>query len=226
MVSLIVPVLNEGGTITECLENLTALKGRKEIIVVDGGSRDSTVRLTRRYRGVRLFKSPAGRAKQMNAGAKRARGSTLMFVHADSRLPREALTQAEAACAKDDVVGGRFNLRLDAPGFKYRLTEELINARSRLTRIATGDQCIFVKRHVFERLGGYADIPLMEDVELCSRLRREGRFVALSARARTSARRWEKNGFWPTVILMWSLRGLYAAGVPASRLAQWYSHVR
>lgn len=226
MVSLIVPVLNERAIVAESLAALRGLDGPKEIIVVDGGSTDGTWEVLRRQKGIRAVRSEPGRARQMNAGARLARGEILLFVHLDSRLPTAALPSVENACAPPGVVGGRFDLRLAGTGIRYRLTENLINLRSRVSGTATGDQCIFVRRSVFERLGGYADIPLMEDVELCRRLRRRGRFVALRVRVETSARRWERNGFWRTVLLMWSLRALYAAGASPERLSGFYKAVR
>ncbi|MBI2059962.1 MAG: TIGR04283 family arsenosugar biosynthesis glycosyltransferase [Nitrospirae bacterium] len=231
VISIIIPVLNEAGGIRDCLEHVRSLRGGKEIVVVDGGRSDGTADIVRRLVRTRsaklkLIRSEPGRARQMNRGASDAKGDILLFLHADSRLPGNALSVVENACRTPDVVGGRFDLRLDAAGVRFRLTEKLINIRSRASRLATGDQCIFVKRKIFERMGGYAEIPLMEDVELCSRLRQMGRFVALAERATTSARRWEKNGFARTVLLMWSLRGLYALGAPPPTLARWYVHIR
>jgi rSAM/selenodomain-associated transferase 2 len=162
----------------------------------------------------------------MNAGAAAARGEVLLFLHADTRLPEDAGDVVARALVDPGVVGGFFAIVLDAPGWRYRLTERLISVRSRLTGIATGDQAIFVRRAVFEALGGFASLPLMEDVELMHRLRRRGRVAALPEAVITSARRWQGRGFWRTVLLMWSLRLAYYAGVAPSTLARWYTDAR
>jgi rSAM/selenodomain-associated transferase 2 len=162
----------------------------------------------------------------MNAGAVSATGEILLFLHADTRLPPTAFDDVDRALADPDTVGGRFDVRLDRAGAVYRLIETLMNARSRATRIATGDQAIFVRRRVFEDLGGYAPIPLMEDVEFSRRLKRRGRVACLRTRVVTSARRWEQAGPWRTILRMWWLRALYAAGVSPHRLARAYTPIR
>jgi rSAM/selenodomain-associated transferase 2 len=158
----------------------------------------------------------------MNAGARHARGDVLLFLHADTRLPDGALEAIARALADPKVVGGRFDVRFDSPRPIMRVVAWLMNRRSRLTGIATGDQGIFVRRAVFEALGGYADIPLMEDIELSRRLKRRGRLAALPLRATTAARKWEREGAACTIALMWGLRLLYFVGASPARLHRWY----
>ena len=173
-------------------------------------------------RGVGLVSSDRGRARQMNAGAAAATGEILLFLHADTRLPPAAVEAVRRALADPSVVYGRFGVRFDAPGAAFRLIARLMNLRSRLTGICTGDQAIFVRRSAFERLAGYADIALMEDVELTRRLKRIGGFAPLGLRVTTSARRWEQHGVARTVVLMWTLRALHFCGVGPDRLHRWY----
>src|SRR5437867_3143174 len=167
-----------------------------------------------------------GRAQQMNAGAAAARGEVLLFLHADTRLPAGYAQAVAGALADPAVVGGRFDVRLDAAGLVYQALGRLISLRSRLTRVATGDQAIFVRRVVFERLGGYPLVPLMEDVALSRAMKRAGRVACLSETVTTSARRWQRHGVARTVLLMWALRAAYYAGVPPARLARVYPDAR
>jgi rSAM/selenodomain-associated transferase 2 len=194
--------------------------------VVDGGSRVGTVAVARRAAGVRVLESAPGRARQMNAGARAATGDALLFLHADTRLPDGAAAAIAAALAPGGVVGGRFDVRLDSPRPLLRVVGAMMNGRSRATGICTGDQAIFVRRDVFESLGGYAEIPLMEDIELSRRLKRRGRLAALRLRVSTSARKWEREGVLRTIALMWTLRLLYWAGVAPARLVGWYYRPR
>jgi rSAM/selenodomain-associated transferase 2 len=162
----------------------------------------------------------------MNAGATVAQGDVLLFLHADTRLPPGCAAPLARALGDPDAVGGRFDVRLDASGLAYRIIERAISLRSRLTGVATGDQAIFVRRDVFERLGGYPPLPLMEDIALCRALKRAGRLVALRETVLTSARRWQRDGVARTVLLMWALRAAYYAGVPPERLARVYARTR
>ncbi len=223
-ISVIIPTLDEAARIEATIEAVAALRPH-EIIVADGGSRDGTPTLAA-GRPCRVVASPRGRAVQMNAGAASATGEVLLFLHADTRLPPTAFDDVVHALADPGTVGGRFDVRLDRAGAVYRLIETLMNARSRATRIATGDQAIFVRRRVFEELGGYAPIPLMEDVEFSRRLKRRGRVACLRTQVVTSARRWEQAGPWRTILRMWWLRALYAAGVSPHRLARAYAPIR
>ncbi len=223
-VSVIVPTLDE-----EHALDVTVAAARQpgllEIIVVDGGSRDRTVDVARACAD-RVLRGGRGRATQMNAGAAVARGDVLLFLHADTRLPPGCHQAITRALADDGVVGGRFDLRLDAQGFPYRLVERMISLRSRLTRVATGDQAIFARRSVFEQLGGYPLLPLMEDIAFCRALKRAGRIACLRERVVTSARRWQRRGVVRTVLLMWAVRAAYYAGVSPARLARAYSDAR
>jgi rSAM/selenodomain-associated transferase 2 len=193
-----------------------------EIILVNGGSTDATATIGARSPQVRLLSSPRGRARQMNEGARAARGDVLLFLHADTLLPDGALAAVGAAVGDPGVVAGRFDVRFDNPRPVFRMIAWFMNQRSRRSGISTGDQAIFVRREVFEALGGYPDIPLMEDVELCRRLKRRGRLAALRLRVTTSSRKWEREGAVGTILLMWALRFLYMVGVPPARLHRWY----
>ena len=222
--SVIVPTLDEACAI---VPTLTAARqpGLDELIVVDGGSVDTTVALARPLAD-RVLAAPRGRARQMNAGAAAAGGDILLFLHADTRLPARYPALVRDALGTPGVVGGRFDLRLDAAGLAYRVIERLISLRSRLTRVATGDQAIFVRRDLFERLGGYPVVPLMEDLALSCGICPAGLVDCLRDAVTTSARRWQRHGVTRTVLLMWLLRAAYYAGVPPERLARTYTDPR
>lgn len=223
-ISVIIPVLNEEQTIASTLE---ALKRRapNEIIVVDGGSADRTCAICARF-GITILSAERGRARQMNLGARRARGDILLFLHADTRLPPSALADIEAALSDSRYVGGRFDVELEGAHWMLKIIGALINHRSRATKVATGDQGLFVRREVFERMGGFQDIPLMEDVAFSRRLKRMGRVACLRSRVVTSARRWEADGVWRTIFRMWALKLLYFAGVSPARLKVFYADTR
>ncbi len=220
--SVIVPALDEGETIAATLARLQPLRGRgHEVLVVDGGSRDDT-RARAAALADRVLQAPRGRARQMNAGAAQAAGDLLWFVHADTLVPPDADRLLVAALAGRGAAWGRFDVRLSGRRPLLRLIGRLMNLRSRLTGIATGDQGLFVSRELFGRVGGFPDLPLMEDVELSRRLRRELRPLCLRQRLVTSSRRWKQRGVLRTVALMWYLRAAWALGVPAQRLAARY----
>ena len=221
-VSIVIPVLNEASHLPELLDRLAAFRDQAEVIVVDGGSSDGTAERARAAGWARVLTAPRGRARQMNAGAAAAGGEVLLFLHADTTPPPTALQEIRAAMADPGVVGGRFDVRLDSPRAIYRVVETFMNRRSRWTGIWTGDQAIFVRRAAFERLGGYPDLPLMEDVEFTRRLKRAGRRACLSSRVTASARKWEREGPLRTIVLMWGLRFLYMLGVSPARLHRWY----
>jgi len=223
-ISVIVPTLDEAPVLASTLAAARAADD-VEIVVVDGGSRDATVAAARTLAD-RVLDAPRGRAQQMNVGAQVARGDVLLFLHADTLLPAGYAAAVRGALARADAVGGRFDVRLDAPGVVFRLTERLINMRSRMTGVSTGDQAIFVRRTVFERIGGYPPLPLMEDIALCRALKRLGVMVALRDAVVTSARRWQRQGVVRTVLLMWGLRAAYYAGVSPVRLARLYADAR
>ncbi|MCG6886557.1 MAG: TIGR04283 family arsenosugar biosynthesis glycosyltransferase [Proteobacteria bacterium] len=225
-VSIIIPVLNEAAAIADNLASLQAWRNNGvEVILVDGGSRDATRRLASQYVD-RVLKASAGRACQMNTGAAVAQGEVLLFLHADTRLPSTATALVKTALAGGDRQWGRFNVRLSGRQVMFRLIERMMNMRSCLTGIVTGDHAMFVRRHVFEQVGGFPDIPLMEDIAISRRLRKISRPVCLSVPVVTSSRRWEQAGILRTVLLMWMLRLAYFLGVPPRRLAAIYYPVR
>lgn len=220
--SIVVPALNEAGVIGDTLQALAPLRAQGcEVIVVDGGSRDATVALAQAWAD-RVLAAPRGRASQMNAGAAAARGDVLLFLHADTRLPADAHRQIETGMARTGRRWGRFDVRLSGVHPLLRVVERLMNLRSRLSGIATGDQAMFVERRLFLEVGAFPDQPLMEDVELSKRLKRHGRPLCLRVPVVTSSRRWEEGGIVRTILLMWALRAAYALGVPAERLARRY----
>lgn len=222
--SIVIPTLDEAGHLADTLVRARS-EGVEQIIVVDGGSSDATCAVARAHADL-VLATCRGRAVQMNTGAARATGDILLFLHADTLLPRGFAAAVRAACTSPDVVGGRFDVALEPSSPLLRLTARLINLRSRWSRLATGDQAIFVLRDVFVRLGGYAAIPLMEDLDLTRRMKRAGRIACLRDRVITSSRRWRRDGVIRTILLMWSLRFLYFAGVPAHRLARFYGNTR
>ena len=220
--SIVVPTLNEAVNLARLLPVLVAREPAAEVLVVDGGCEDDSRAVVAGVPSVRWLSAPRGRARQMNAGAGAAGGDVLLFLHADTRLPDGAGEAVRRALGDPAVVGGRFDVRLDSPRRLLALVGWLMNRRSRLTGICTGDQAIFVRRAVFDALGGYPDIPLMEDVEFTRQLKRRGRLAALRLRVVTSARKWEREGPLRTVVLMWTLRLLFTCGVSPTRLHRWY----
>lgn len=214
MLSIIVPTLNEAGAIAPALKRLEPLRRRgTEVIVVDGGSGDDTAALARPLAD-RVIDAPRGRASQMNAGAAVAAGDMLLFLHADTVLPEGADALVDAGHA-----WGRFDVRIDGRHPLLRLVASMMNLRSRLTGVCTGDQAIFVRRALFTEIGGYPDIPLMEDIALSKALRRRAPPWCLRQRVTTSGRRWEARGVARTVLLMWRLRFDYWRGVDPRALA-------
>lgn len=219
--SIIVPALNEAARIVATLDALEPLRARgHEVLVVDGGSGDDTAARARPH-ATAVLSAPRGRASQMNAGAARAQGDVLLFLHADTLLPDQA-DRLVAKVLSRGALWGRFDVRIAGRARMLPLIEALMNRRSRLTGIATGDQAIFVRREVFELVGGYPEQPLMEDIELSKRLLARGRPACLREQVITSGRRWEAKGVWRTVLLMWWLRWRYWRGAPAETLAKAY----
>jgi len=203
--------------------------------VVDGGSTDETPALLESYRlktqssalsPVHWVTAPPGRARQMNEGAKASHGEVLLFLHADTQLPRDANTVINRVLADRRMVGGRFDVRFDRPSMWGTIISKTMNWRSRLSGLATGDQALFVRRPIFEQMGGFADMPLMEDIEFSGRLKQAGATAALTATVTTSFRRWEQQGPLRTILLMWTLRFLYWIGISPSHLVKWYNAVR
>ncbi|MCJ8169337.1 TIGR04283 family arsenosugar biosynthesis glycosyltransferase [Atopomonas sediminilitoris] len=218
--SLIIPTLNDAEALGLLLAQLQIHRAEVELIVVDGHSQDTSIAIATPLAD-HVLCSPAGRARQMNAGAAHAQGETLLFVHADTQLPDNF--PALISHAMQHADWGRFDLRLQPSTALLRCVAWFINTRSRLTRIATGDQGIFVRRRLWQQLGGYADIALMEDIELSRRLKRAGQFAAIRTPLITSSRRWLKHGTLRTIGLMWSLRWRYWRGAdPADLAARYY----
>ncbi|MGZ5098633.1 MAG: TIGR04283 family arsenosugar biosynthesis glycosyltransferase [Usitatibacter sp.] len=219
--SIIVPVLDEASSIEATLAAVQPWRARGiEVVVVDGGSRDATRDLARPLAD-RVIDAPRGRASQMNAGARAAAGGVLLFVHADTILPGAAadLVQRMDASGRE---WGRFDVAIAGADPLLRFVARLMNARSRLTGIATGDQAMFVRRAAFEAVGGFPEIPLMEDVALSKKLRRRSAPLCLREWVLTSGRRWERHGALRTILLMWRLRLAYALGADPHRLARRY----
>jgi rSAM/selenodomain-associated transferase 2 len=220
--SIVVPVLDEAAGIAASLRDLAALRERgAEIVVVDGGSRDATRSLAAPFAD-RVVDSPRGRALQMNAGAQAARGATLLFLHADTRLPPGALDAIGSGLERTGRAWGRFDVEISGGGAMLRVVAFMMNARSRATGIATGDQAIFVRRDAFEASGGFPAIPLMEDVALSKVLKRRSPPLCLRERVVTSGRRWRRHGTFRTIVLMWRLRLAFALGADPRRLARRY----
>ena len=228
MLAVVIPVLNEAKSIASTLARLQPMRGRgARVIVVDGGSTDATVVIAEPYAD-RLLHSPPGRAQQMNAGARAAiddDADVLLFLHADCGLPDSADHLIDTALRTSGRAWGRFDVRIDGPR-ALAIIAAMMNLRSRLTGICTGDQAIFVTRLAFQQLSGFAPIALMEDVEFSKRAKRLSRPAALSACVLTSGRRWQRHGIWRTIVLMWRFRAAYFFGADPQRLAQRYHDAR
>jgi rSAM/selenodomain-associated transferase 2 len=222
LLSVVVPTLNEAGEIGAALEALQPLRERgAEVIVVDGGSADGTAKLAAPLAD-RVLTSEPGRARQQNAGAREARGEILLFLHADTRLPPGSDALILEGLAGSGRGWGRFDVRLSGAHPALRVIERMISWRSRLTRMASGDQAIFVRRPLFHSVGGFPEIPLMEDLALSRALKRLGPPLCLRARVTTSSRRWERGGIARTILLMWRLRLAYYRGADPAELAERY----
>jgi rSAM/selenodomain-associated transferase 2 len=222
-VSIIVPVLDEAADIEATLTALAPYRTRGcELIVVDGGSRDGTIALANPLSD-RVLTAPRGRAAQMNAGAAAARGDVLLFLHADTKLPANADALICDGLAQSGRIWGRFDVRFDQGGV-MPLIAIMMNLRSRLTCVATGDQAIFVTRAAFNAVGGFPVQPLMEDIAFSSRIRRVGCPEYIRARVTTSARRWQTQGILRTIFLMWRLRLAYFLGADPVHLARQYGY--
>ena len=223
-ISIVIPVLNEEKSIAETVAALMPLNPH-ELIIVDGGSSDRTHEICSRL-DVTVLSSPRGRGLQMNHGARQATGDVLLFLHADTRLPGSSIDDIRGALRNPQCVGGRFDVQLDGVHWMLGVIGAMISMRSRMSRVATGDQGIFVRRGIFAELGGYPDIPLMEDVAFSRALKRRGAVACLRSRVITSARRWEKQGIWRTILRMWLLKLLYLVGVSPVRLKRYYGDAR
>jgi len=224
MVTIIIPVLNEEKTIEKCIKNIIELPGQKELIVVDGGSHDKTVEIARRY--AQVITSPKGRAKQMNGGAKVAKGDILWFVHSDSKLHLSSIFEMENAIA-EKYIGGCFRLYFYDLDTKFmRFVANSSNLRAKYLKLIFGDQGIFMRRDIFEKLGGFEDIELMEDWEFSRRIHRLGKMKMIDKNIGTSARRFERDGQLKTLLKMHKIKILYLLGTPPEKLNRIYRKVR
>jgi rSAM/selenodomain-associated transferase 2 len=222
--SIIIPVLNEEARIAETIDHIRSLADGKaaEIIIADGDPAGGTLRAIPDGACRKLLSEP-GRGRQLNRGAGAASGEVLIFLHADTKLPPGALISIGETLRDRRLAGGAFDLAIDSPRRAFRLIERVASLRTRLTRVPYGDQAIFLRRDWFRSLGGYREIPIMEDVDLMRRLKRSGgRIAILPERVVTSARRWEQEGIFTTTLRNWSLVTLFLLGVDAGRLARWY----
>ncbi len=217
-ISVIIPTLNE----ESCLEHtLKSIGQGVEIIVVDAGSSDSTIRTANKFTD-RIIISEKGRGAQMDSGARMATSDIFLFLHADTRLPDDWREKVAEALKDGKVIGGGFRLRIDSKRFSFRIIEAMVNLRSRYLGLVYGDQAIFVKKQVFLQVGGFKGLPLMEDVDLIRRLKRQGRVVLLDVEVITSLRQWERKGVLKTTLRNWLFLSLYYFGVSPERLYKKY----
>lgn len=231
-VSIIVPILNEANNLPHLFTHIAGLNpSLQQIILVDGGSNDDSFEWAQKFIADlnnsnqsainwQVVKSQAGRARQMNKGASLATSDILLFLHADTELPTHAVADIQTAMQKSEW--GRFNVKLNSRQPMLWVVSHMINLRSRLTSIATGDQAIFITRKLFEQVGGYPQQALMEDVELCKQLKAKSKPACLKTKVITSARRWEQHGTCRTILLMWQLRFDYWRGVSADNIKARY----
>jgi rSAM/selenodomain-associated transferase 2 len=218
LVSIVVPALDEAAALPTCLAALRAQTPPFELLVVDGGSRDATVELAQRL-GARVLAAPRGRGRQLAAGAAAARGDVLLFVHADTRLPPRALDRLRAAVARGRAAGA-FTMRFDRPGPVWRLVEVIADAWCAATGNLFGDRAMFATRAAYEQVGGFRDLPLMEDLDLALRLRRAGvRLTMLRGPVVTSARRVAAVGLFPFIWRCYVLIRAFRRGAPLDPVA-------
>ncbi|WP_432743197.1 TIGR04283 family arsenosugar biosynthesis glycosyltransferase [Methylobacter sp. G7] len=218
--SIIIPVVNEAGQIALKLHALQTLRNRCQLLLVDGGSDDRSAEIAKPLVD-QVLHSPRGRARQMNCGAAGAQADVLLFLHADTRLPDNAVNLILQAVA-DGYRWGRFDIGFDNPQPIFSLIAFMMNRRSRLTGIATGDQALFITRQAFQAVAGFPDIALMEDIAISTRLKKLGRPCCIGAKVVTSARRWQQQGVFRTILLMWRLRLRYFFGADPNDLAARY----
>ena len=221
LISVVIPTLNESAHIATTLDSLARNKGACELIVVDGGSDDGTADVVSNYEGVKFIEAPRCRGTQMNAGARIASGDILLFLHADTLLPPGALLAIRDAVQDPQIVGGSFYLGFDSPDRILRFYTFMSRINHPL--FTYGDQAMFVRKGIFDRLGGYKNIPIMEDLEIQRRIRSTGRFVKIQRPVRSSARRFHQVGLIKQQLLNFALVSLYLIGVPPATLKRFYS---
>jgi len=220
VISIIIPTLNESDTLAITLKPLQAFRQVSiEIIVVDGGSNDDTISIASTLAD-KFFSTDKGRAHQMNAGAEKAAGEVLLFLHADTELPGNAISLIEQHALPGQW--GRFDVQLNNPRWLFSVNAWLMNYRSCLTGIVTGDQGLFIHRSMFEEVGGFPDAPLMEDIAISKKLKRYNRPICLKSRIIVNTRYWEQHGVWRSIVRMWRIRLAYFLGVPAEHLVKKY----
>ncbi|MEE8264643.1 MAG: TIGR04283 family arsenosugar biosynthesis glycosyltransferase [Gammaproteobacteria bacterium] len=223
--SIVIPTLNQAGEVRKSLFSLQRLRAQHhEVIVVDGGSDDRTQELARSLADY-VIQSARGRSRQMNAGAALASGEILIFLHADTQLPEGVDRYLSSAMVTTGRDWGRFDVRLSGSHRLFRLIEWLMNLRSRVTGIATGDQAIFIRRDLFSEIGGFPEIDLMEDIAISRALKHHGPPLCLRTCVVASSRRWEQYGIFRTIVKMWYLRMAYMLGADPSKLSQQYDRV-
>lgn len=223
-ISVIIPTLNEAKTLAIALRTIQPAIDT-EVIVVDGGSSDATVQIAKSL-GASVISTIANRSRQMNAGAEAARGSILLFLHADTHLPKDFDSLIRQTLQRSAVVAGAFELKIDGKAFGLRVVEWGVKVRSHWCQMPYGDQAIFLKSSVFEAMGGFPDLPIMEDFELIRRLKQKGRIAIAPAEVVTSARRWQKLNIFRTTLINQLIILGYLLKVPPARLASWYRGLR
>ena len=222
-ISIIIPVLREEALINDAITRIRAMDETVEIVVVDGSPGAETLKAVTGDHA-KLIASGTGRACQMNRGSRLAKGDILLFLHADTELPQDGLRMISSALSDGRFVGGAFDLKVGEAGFIFRVIGSIASLRSRLTRIPYGDQAIFLRRDYFMKIGGYREITLMEDVDLMRRIKADGKRIRIiREKARTSARRWEREGVLRCTGRNWAIMALYLLGVPPRKLAKWYA---
>jgi len=223
-ISIIIPTLNEANRIGQTLSGLVGQPG-VEVIVADGGSQDQTTALASAA-GARVIATPLGRGSQQNAGARAAQGEVLLFLHADTLLPEDFAGQIRAALTQPGIVAGAFRFAIAAPGWRFRLLARCANLRAAWLGLPYGDQALFLPAARFQAMGGFREIPLLEDVDLALRLRKMGRIALLATPAHTSARRWQRLGWLRATALNQLILLGFFCGISPERLARWYGKVR
>ena len=231
LISVIAPVFNEGRNVADLIAHLETLEGLEQVILVDASDNEQSKSVFKRLRKQvspsfkLLVAEKAGRGVQMNLGVTQATGNILLFLHCDTRLPKEVASLIESKIASG-YQWGRFDVALDARGGMFRLIEKMINLRSRVRHLATGDQGIFVSMSAFKQVGGYPEARLMEDIELSGRLKKHSSPALISTPVLTSSRRWQNRGVVKTILLMWKLRFLHWMGTSPEKLSKMYGDER